>query len=48
MYIERPSADGVRPTLKVWIPINIHITHERLQIFFTKFVDWLDVKVKKK
>jgi len=47
MYIERPDAQGVYPMLDQWIPINIHITHERLQIFFTKFVDWLDSRVKK-
>lgn len=42
MYIERNAPKG-----KIWIPINIHITHERLQIFFTKFVGWLDLHLKK-
>ena len=42
MYVERKNPQGT-----VWIPINIHITHERLQVFFTKFVDWLDSHVSK-
>jgi len=42
MYVERHNPQG-----KIWIPINIHITHERLQVFFTKFVDWLDLHVTK-
>ena len=42
MYVARNN-----PKEQVWIPINIHITHERLQIFFTKFVGWLDIHIKK-
>lgn len=42
MYVARNN-----PKSKVWLPINIHITHERLQIFFTKFVSWLDMHIQK-
>jgi hypothetical protein len=42
MYISRGN-----PKEAQWIPINIHITHERLQIFFTKFVAWLDHHIEK-
>ncbi len=42
MYISRGN-----PKEELWLAINIHITHERLQVFFTKFVAWLDLHVKK-
>jgi len=42
MFIARNN-----PQEKIWIPINMHITHERLQIFFTKFVAWLDMHMTK-
>ena len=42
MYISRNN-----PKEEIWIPINIHITHERLQVFYSKFVAWLDTKMSK-
>jgi hypothetical protein len=37
MFVQRRN-----PRAEVWYPINIHITSERLQIFFSKFVEWLE------
>lgn len=42
MYVSRNN-----PKCDIWIPINIHITHERLQVFYSKFVSWLDAKMSK-